>query len=116
MCESLNLKHDVFVQRNHKSLTVEYFNRFLNKSFTIAAEERDTNDIFVPAGIAAGYVWNCAPIDGSNILRSILAIWREVYFRLDISLNDLPQLSYNNGQAALDYLKLIDSSHHFLPH
>ena len=41
---------------------------------TIAAEERGTTNIFVPAGIATGYAWNNAPIDRIYILRSNPAI------------------------------------------
>ena len=84
---------------------VEHFQRFLNKSVTIAAEDRGATDMFVPAGIAAGYAWNSAPIDGTDILRSIPAIGRELHFPLDINLNAAPKLIQNNAQAVLDYLK-----------
>ena len=113
MCNALSLNYDVLVNRNHKGLTVEYFHRFLNKGVTIAAEDRGTNDIFVPAGIAAGYAWNSAPIDGTDILCSIPVIGRELHFPIDINLSALPKLAHNSGQAALDFLKLTDSSCHF---
>ena len=113
ICEALNLNHDVLAKHNHKGLTVENFNRFLNKSVTIAAEERDTNNIFVPVGIAASYTWKSAPIDSTDILRSIPAIDRELHFFLDISLNALSKLTQNNSQTAFNYLKLTDSSRHF---
>ena len=74
MCQALNLSYDIFAQCNHKRLSVENFRRFLNKSVTIAAEDRDTTNIFVPAGIATGYAWNNAPIDRIYILRSNPAI------------------------------------------
>ena len=93
MCETLNLNHDVLAKRNYKGLTVEYFHRFLNKNVTVTAEERDTNDIFIPTGIATGYAWSSTSIDGTDILRSILAIGRELHFSLDISLNALPKLT-----------------------
>ena len=83
MCHALNLNYNIFAKRNHKGLSVENFHRFLNKSVTIAAEERVTTDIFVPVGI------------------------------LDINLNTIPKLVQNNANAALDYLKLTDSSHNF---
>ena len=76
MCDALSQNYDVLAKRNHKGLTVEYFHHFSNKSVTIAAEDRGTNEIFVPAGIAAGYTWNSAPIDSTDILRSIPAIGR----------------------------------------
>ena len=80
MCQSLNLNYEILAKRNHKGLSVEHFHRFLNKSVTIAAEDRGTIDIFVPVGIAAEYAWNSAPIDGTDILRSIPAIGRELHF------------------------------------
>ena len=113
MCEGLNLNHDVLAKRNHKGLTVEHFYRFLNKNVTIAAEEHGTNDIFVSAGIATGYAQNSAPINGTDILCSIPAIGRELYFPLDSSLNALLKLTQNNDQIVFNYLKLADSSRHF---
>ena len=113
MCDALNINYDVLAKRNHKGLTVERFHRFLNKSITVAAEDRCTNDIFIPTGIAAGYAWNSAPIDGPDILRSVPAIGRELHFPMDINLSALPKLAHNSGQTALDYLKLTDSSRHF---
>ena len=113
MCDALNLNHDVLAKLNHKGLTVEHSHRFLNKSVTIATEDRGTNDIFVSAGIAAGYAWNSAPIDSTDIPRSIPAISRELHFPLDINLSALPKFVNNSGQPALDYLKLTNSSRHF---
>ena len=55
MYQSLNLNYDVLAKRNHKGISVEHFYRFLNKSVTIAVEERGTNDIFVPTSITAVY-------------------------------------------------------------
>ena len=112
MRDALNLNHDVLAKRNHKGLTVEHFYRFLNKSVIIAAEDRGTNDIFVPAGIAAGYAWNSAPIDSTDILRSFPAISRELHFPLNINLSALPKFVNKSGQSALDYLKLTNSSRH----
>ena len=52
---AFNLSRDVLAKRNHKGLTVENFHRFINNSDTIAAEERDTNNILFPTGIATGH-------------------------------------------------------------
>ena len=113
MCNALNLNYDVLAKRNHKGLTVKNVHRFLNKSVTIAAEDRGTDDIFVPAGITTGYAWNSAPIDGTDILRSIPVIGRELRFPIDINISALSKLAYNSDQAALDCFKLTDSSRHF---
>ena len=103
MYDALNLNYDVLAKRNHKGITVEHFHRFLKKNVTIATEDRGTNDIFVPVGIATGYAWNSAPIDDTDILRSIPAIGRELHFPLDVNLNALSKLAHNSGQAALDF-------------
>ena len=92
---------------------VEHFQRFLNKSVTIAAEDRGATDMFVPAGISAGYAWNSAPIDGTDILRNVPAIGRDLHFPLDINLNAAPKLIQNNVQAVLEYLKLTDANRPF---
>ena len=55
MCPALNLNYDFLAKHNHKGLSVEHFHCFLNKSVTIAVEERGTNDIFVPTSIIAVY-------------------------------------------------------------
>ena len=113
MCQALNINYDILAKRNHKGLSVEHFYHFLNKSVTIAAEERGTANIFVPAGITAGYAWNSVPIDGTDILRSIPAIGRKLKFPLDINLNAMSKLVQNNANAVLEYLKLTDSSRSF---
>ena len=58
MYQALNLNYDVLAKHKHRGLSVEHFHCFLNKSVTISSEEHGTNDIFVPASIAATYAWN----------------------------------------------------------
>ena len=80
MCQTLNLNSDILAKRNYKGLTVEYFHRFLNKSVTIAVEERGINDMFVPTIINVGCSWNSAHINGIYILRSLLTIGHKLFF------------------------------------
>ena len=54
MCKYLDLNYDMFPKCNHKGLSITHFHRFLNKSTTIAMENRQCNDFFIPIGIAAG--------------------------------------------------------------
>ena len=102
MCTALDINCDILVKRNHKELTVEHFHRFLNRAVTIAMKDRQSNDIYVPARIAAGYAWNSVPIDVTDILRSSVAIGREFRFPIDINLSALPQLIQNNVQSTID--------------
>ena len=112
-CTTLDLNYDILTKRNHKGLTAKHFRRFLNKAVTIAMEDRQSNDVFVPAGIAAGYAWNGVPKYGTNILRSTVAIGREFRFPIDINLSALPQLTQYNAQSTIDYLRLTDSNRRF---
>ena len=113
MCQALNLNYNILAKRNDKGLSVEYFHRFLSQSVTIAAEERSTNNIFFPAGIATRYAQNSAPIDGTDILRSILAIGRDLHFPLDIDLDAVPKLTQNSAHTALEYFKLTNFSRNY---
>ena len=107
MHKALNLNHDVLAKRNHKGLTVKNFHRFLNKSVTISLKSAS---LF----LLVCYAQNNTPIEGTDIFRSIPAIYRELNFPIDISINDLPKLTQNNGQAVLDQLYIPNSSRHFL--
>ena len=54
ICKALNSNYNILAKRNHKGLTVESFNRFINMSVTIATEDRGTNNFF-PVDIEADY-------------------------------------------------------------
>ena len=91
---------------------MKHFHRCHNKSVTIVVDDRGTNDFF-PAGVTADYAWNSTLINGTDILRSIPAIYRELRFPIDVNFSDLTKLAYNSGHKSLDYLKLTASSRHF---
>ena len=113
ICQVLNLSYDILAKRNYKGLSIEHFHCFLNKSVTVAEKERGDNNIFVHVSIVAGYAWNSAPIDGTDILRSIPTISRELHFLLDINLNAVSKLTKNNAHTDLEYLKLTNYPRHF---
>ena len=91
-CKSLKLNNDILSKRNHKELLVENFHHFKNKATTIAMENWQSDDVFVRAGIAAGYAQNNAHIDETDTLHSTIAMGREIRFPVDIDLSALPQL------------------------
>lgn len=49
--------------------------------------------------MATAYAWNASPIDGTDIVRSVLAIGHELRFPLDISLADIPTPINNPGES-----------------
>ena len=53
MSEGLDLNYDIPAKRNYKGLTVDNFQHFLNKTVTIAMDDRQSNDVFVLAWITA---------------------------------------------------------------
>ena len=91
MYQALNLNYDNLAKHHHKGPPIKHFRHFLNISITITTEERGTNDILVPVSIATRYAWNSAPIDGTDICRSILANVREYHITIEINLNSLPK-------------------------
>ena len=85
----------------------------MNKSITIAAEYRGTNDICVATSVATGYAQNSSPIDGTDIFRSVPVIDRELRFLQNIDLSGLPSLISNNAESVVSYLRLTDSNRYY---
>ena len=97
ICKSLNIKLNMLAKHDHKDLTIKRFRCFLNKVFIIAANDRVTLNVFVSIGIIADYTWKITLIDGTEIIRSIVPISRELHSSLDIKISALPDLSYNKS-------------------
>lgn len=93
MRDYLTINCEFVDKRNHKDISAERLHRFLNKSVIIASNDRDTVSTFVETDITAAYAWKSTNIEGTNIIRSILAIGRGLCFPLDININNLPILS-----------------------
>ena len=69
----LNKIIKVSLSKNHK---------FINKSITIAEEDRGANDVCVADGDVAGCVWNSSPIDMTDILQVFLSLTRNSFLFL----------------------------------
>lgn len=110
----MNLNSNILAKRNLKGLAVQYYHRFLNNSITITTEDRGTNNNGVPVSIATGCAWNSVLIDGIDMICSLSTIGREIHFNIDIHLSDLYKITQNDTQTILKYLKLTESSRHFL--
>ena len=55
-------------------MSVEKCHRFLKTMQAIAGEERCAYEVFLKNAKTSQYAWNSAPIDGTDILRSVAAI------------------------------------------
>ncbi|KAL3786998.1 hypothetical protein HJC23_005509 [Cyclotella cryptica] len=94
---------------NHKTMLVERINRFLNKGLRIFTNERGLIRTADEAILLLLYAWNSAPIAGTDLSRSLVAVGREFRFPIDISATKHLELvstpaavkSYAKDQATL---------------
>ena len=113
MCEVLGLRFHQAARGNHKAVSVKRFFRYLNKAVAIAANDRNTNQVFVETSHCAAYAWNSSCIDGTNIIRSVVAVGREFKFPLDLSLQDPPISVDGNVYAVHSFLRLAQTNSRF---
>lgn len=70
--------------------------------------------VFFSEGNVVGYAWNSSLIDGTGILRSIVAIGRDFRFLNEINLSALPWMTHNNVRVVIGCLELTESNCFFL--
>jgi hypothetical protein len=74
MCNVLKICFHAAAKGKHKAVkNIERYFRFVNKAVTIAINDRDDSSVWVPAAMTAGYAWNSAPIDGTDILHLLFS-------------------------------------------
>lgn len=114
MCEKiLGIRFHPASRGNHKAVSVERFFRYLNKAVTIAANDRNTNQVFIETSHCAAYAWNSSCIDGTDISRSVVAVGREFKFPLDIALSDAPTPVDGSVFAVHAFLRLAQENSQF---
>lgn len=109
MCDAPHLCYKFSTKRNHKAISAEQFNHFLNKAQNLATNNRATVGIFIESGITI--VYNL--IDWNHIIRSILAIKRKLQFLSNIELQGEFTFLSNNTNCTLQYLSLVRSDRSF---
>ena len=72
---------------NHNPMLVERVNRYLNKGLKIMTNERDSVRVAMEAILLLLYAWTSAPIPGTDLSRSFVALGREFQFPIDFSTN-----------------------------
>ena len=72
---------------NHNPMLVERVNHYLNKGLKIMTNERDSVRAAMEAILLLLYAWNSAPIPGTDLSRSFVALGREFQFPIDFSTN-----------------------------
>ena len=113
LCDILNITLWPLSRGNHHGLSVERYHRFLNKIQTIQGAEINTHSNFKRTVLLSAYSWNSAPIDGTDIIRSIPAVGRVFRFPFDASVCPIPPLNDSNNSQLLQYLRDIGSESTF---
>jgi hypothetical protein len=92
-------------RENHKAILNERFHRYFNKVQRI--NSADMNELLKwKQGVCFSlYGWNAAPIDGTDIARSVVAVGRDFpLFPIDLSAsNPVPRWSKSMSQQAIDH-------------
>jgi hypothetical protein len=111
MCAILKIRFHTVARGNHQALMVERFHSFLNKSVTLATNDRDNiAEVYTPASALACYAWNSSPIDGTDIVHSVPAVGREFRFPFDFEYVPSPTMTDDSAGAVHRYLSLEGSN------
>jgi len=95
MCKALNIIFWPLARGNHRGMGVERYHRFLNKTQTIVGQDRGTHEIFLQNAKMLQQAWSSAPIDNTDISRSMAAVGRDFKFPMDIELSAMPTIKDN---------------------
>ena len=99
MCEVFHIIYWCLSRGNHKGNSVERYHRFINKTQAIVGNDRGTHDVYIQNSKTSQYAWNSAPIDGTDITRSMAAAGRNFRFPLDVQLYPTPTLNSSTNSA-----------------
>ena len=113
LCKILKLVFWPLARGNHKGLGVERFHRFFNKTQTICGNDRGTHESFTTNIKTSQYAWNSAPIDNTDIIRSVAGVGREFKFPMDMKLQPTPALNDDANSALFQYLRHVSCTSKF---
>ena len=74
MCKFFQITSWHLSRGNHKGNIIKKYHRFLNKIQSITEQYHGSYDIFIQNAKTSQYVWNSAPIDDTNAMRSVAAV------------------------------------------
>jgi hypothetical protein len=106
----LNINCHVLSGGNHNPMLVESINRYLNQGLRIMCNERYSNRVALEAILLLIYALNSCPVPGTNISRSMVAVFREFAFPIDFSSGKHAEL-YSAPGTIESYSKVRASSH-----
>ena len=109
MCTKFKINHWCLARGNHRGNSIERYHRYLNKTQAIAGNDRCTNTVIIQNSKTSQYAWNSAPIDNTDITRSMAAVGREFRFPLDVDLSPTPALNNCKNSGMFQYLCNVGS-------
>lgn len=80
---------------------------------TIDGTDRGTHNGFVRTAKTAQFAWNSAPIDGTDVVRSLAAVGRAFRFPLDVELSPSPTLNDESNSHLYQYLRDVSNESQF---
>ena len=80
MCKCLQIIFLTLACGNHKVNSVEIYHWLLNKTQTIAGQERGSHDVLIQNTKTYQYALNSSPIDDTGVMRSVAAFGGELRF------------------------------------
>ena len=104
----LKIPMEVASPENHRRIRNERFHRLLNAIQTVNTADFGNFFLWMQAAIFAAYGWNAAPVDGTDIPRSVAAIGREFPFPIDVSMHHpTPNDGTADSQEALEHAEAL---------
>ena len=85
----------------------------MNKTQAIAGSDRGTHAVYIQNAKTSQYAWNSAPIDNTDICRSVAAIGRMFRFPLDVELSPTPLLNNERNSTLFNYLRDVSTDSTF---
>ena len=99
---------------NHRENSVEHYHHYLNKTQAIAGSNRGTNLVILQNAKTSQYGWNSAPIDNTDINKSMATIRSKFCFPLDVNLSPTPSLNNLHNGALFQYLRNVSTDSKFV--
>ena len=82
-CGIFKLKSHTVSKGHRDVMLVERFNRYLNGAIKLFASDRNSTRVFIEGSQMAIYAWISAPVIGTNLSCSLVAVGREFHFPID---------------------------------
>jgi len=107
-CTELGIRFEVVAPEQHDGILCERFHRYLNKVMRIIGADRKGFDQWKQDRSFATYAWNAAPVDGTDIARSIPAKMRTFRFPLELQAeHEIEGRSLPVGEASLQHIETM---------